>query len=710
MKKLSIILALSLASFGAENSSGGGALNANQTQRLEASEVSANRQEAFETPLKENSKAITQVSREDLLESGGTGSIQSMLEKAPGLLFVRQGSINGQISVRGMSSQLSRSIIALDSVRITGRNTLELNLFDPNSIDSIEIIRGAASSLYGSNAINGVINFKSRRYTGDISKPFSLDTKLRALEFSSVNKGTAGRIEVLGGGDGFDTLIGLHGRYGESFRTPWGVAEGSNFKAFGFDFNAGYTTSNDTRFYTQGRFQRSKDDDAGGQFAGAGSELGFVRKRDPFTEHYLRLGVESYNIAFADKLDYFVYWRRYHTDLYTLNPIANTYTNQKVYNNNFFGSRLAFTSAFEAHTLAYGLESLSAISPTQGSARNVYTNLQTTTGRKYQQHTFSAFIKDDYKLNDSFILQASLRDDFIITKIGKKNAQSENAATSRALDDLGTMSNNALTGSLGLVYFITEPFSLVANLSHNFKSPQAAYFSSATIPATINNNTPATSILLPNPNLKNETAQSYEIGARFEDENNFASLNFYQTNYKDMISTAIFTDRASEYPNGYRAYTNIGKAVIRGVELQGEHKFMNFTYAYNTTYTYAQDKTNNKPLSQIAPLYGRASLAYDFAWGYVKFQERAFKGKTRIDRSVERKSKSYVLSDLYLSLNLGYFNKEAKDMHLTFGVENIFDKAARSPVAVEAVAYPKSKTNPLLEPGRNFFVKYGYNY
>ena len=49
-------------------------------------------------------------------------------------------------------------------------------------------------------------------------------------------------------------------------------------------------------------------------------------------------------------------------------------------------------------------------------------------------------------------------------------------------------------------------------------------------------------------------------------------------------------------------------------------------------------------------------------------------------------------------------------MHLTFGVENIFDKAARSPVAVEAVAYPKSKTNPLLEPGRNFFVKYGYNY
>lgn len=699
-------------------------MSSNEAQRLEAVSISADRAQAFEIPVKENSKAITQVSREDLLESGGTGSVQSMLEKSPGVLFVRQGSINGQISVRGMSSQLSRSIIAVDGVRVTGRNTLELNLIDPNSIDSIEIIRGAASSLYGSHAINGVINFKTRRYTGDISKPFSLDTRLRALEFSSVNKGTAGRIEVLGGGDGFDTLIGLHGRTGESFRTPWGVAEGSNFKAFGFDFNAGYTTSNDMRFYTQGRFQRSEDGDAGGQFAGAGSELGFVRKRDPNIESYLKLGVEAYDIGFADKLDYFVYWRRYNTDLYTLNPIAGSYTNQKVYNNNFFGSRLAFQSAFEAHTLAYGLESLSAVSPTQGSARNVYTNIERTTGRKYQQHTLSAFVKDDYKINDSLILQASLRDDFIITKIGKKNAQNESAATSRALDDMGQTSNNALTGSLGFVYFITEPLSVVANVSHNFKSPEASYYSSASIPANVNAGTSANNIVLPNPNLKNETAQSYELGLRFEDESNFATLNFYQTNYKDMLATAIFRDRPAEYVNGYTSYTNIGKAVIRGIELYGEHKFMGFTYAYNATYTYGQNKSANKPLNQIAPLYGRASLAYDFDWGYVKFQERAFKGKTRIDRSVERKSKSYAMSDIYLSLNLGYFNKEAKNMHLTFGVENIFDKAARSPVAVETLSasrtrpdgtietiyFPKSKTNPLLEPGRNFFVKYGYNY
>ncbi|TQR33699.1 TonB-dependent receptor [Campylobacter sp. MIT 99-7217] len=695
MRKLSFIALLSLCAFGANE-------DINSTKRLEASFISADRSKAFETPLKENSKSISVIKSEELLQSGGTGAMQSALEKAPSIVFVRQGSINGQISVRGMSSQLSRSIIALDGVRITGRNTLELNLIDPNSIDSVEIIRGSASSLYGSHAINGVVNFKSRRYTGDINKPFSLDTRIRALEFSSVNKGSAGRLEILGGGDGFDALFGLHGRTGESFRTPLGPAKGSDFHSYGFDFNLGYTNDNDIRFYSQGRFQRSVDGDAGGQFAGAGSDFGFERRRDPNIESYLRLGLEAYDLGFVDKLDYFVYYRRYNTDLFTRN--ASTYTNNQVYNNNFFGARLALQNIFETNTLSYGLESLSAISPTQAKAKNLYTQRETIAGRKSQQHTLSAFVKDDLKLSESFFINASLRDDFIITKIGKKNAQNETPARSKALDELGTISNNALTGSLGFVYFIAEPISLVANISQNFKSPEAAHYSTSSTTAT-------GKVLLPNPNLKNETARSYEAGIRFEDEYNFSSLNFYQTDYKDMLITPSETLNDPQYPNGWNySYINIGKAMIRGVELQGEHKFMGFTYAYNATYTYAQDKTNDKPLSQIAPLYGRLSLAYDMPWGYVKFQERAYKGKTRVDRAVERKSKSYALSDLYLGLNLGFFNKEAKNMQLIFGVENIFDKLARNPVTQEDIKFAKSKTNPLLEPGRNFFIKYGYNY
>ena len=50
-------------------------------------------------------------------------------------------------------------------------------------------------------------------------------------------------------------------------------------------------------------------------------------------------------------------------------------------------------------------------------------------------------------------------------------------------------------------------------------------------------------------------------------------------------------------------------------------------------------------------------------------------------------------------------------MELTLGVENIFNKRGVNPAAIEDITVPKSKiTNPLIEPGTNFFVKYGYRY
>ena len=106
-------------------------------------------------------RSVSIVTNQDILTSGGSGGVQSLLNNVPGITYSRSGGIGGQLTVRGMNSNNSRSIIAVDGVKVTGRSTLELNMIDPNSLDGIEVIRGAASSLYGSNAINGVINFKS---------------------------------------------------------------------------------------------------------------------------------------------------------------------------------------------------------------------------------------------------------------------------------------------------------------------------------------------------------------------------------------------------------------------------------------------------------------------------------------------------------------------------------------------------------------------
>nr|WP_282432234.1 TonB-dependent receptor [Campylobacter troglodytis] len=654
----------------------------------------------------------------DLLRYGGTGGIQSVMEKSPGIIFVRSGSTNGQVNIRGRSTQRSYSLTTLDGVPVLGRNTLMFNIMDPNAFDSIEIIRGAASSMYGSDAINGVINLVSRRYRGDISKDFSLDTKIRALEYATVNNMIGGRLEVLGGGDGFDVLFGLNGRTGGNFQTPEGEAKNSEFKSYGFDFNIGYTNSADTRFYTQGRYARAVDSGAGGQFANGGADYGSIRRRYPIYETYIKLGVELYDLPFAEKLDAFAYYRGYETELFTgfytrdgRGGLTNTYnlTNQHVRGTKYAGLKLAFSSLVSSHSLDYGIETLSSLNtkviPPTRFATTGWT-ITPLTGRKSQQHTFSAYIKDDFALSNSFTLTAALRNATILTNIGPKLAGSAESATQTSrLDEKRNDVKNAFTGNIGANFHFNEFFSLYGDISHNFKTASVSGIFAANGAAADANP------ILNNPDLKYETAQSYELGIRLDSQDHFFSLSAYQTNHQDMISLVQFYDDPTNYSNGYQKYANIGKTYIRGVELAGEHKFYGFTYAYNATHTYGHDQTNNRPLREIPPLFGRISLQYDLPFGYIKVQERAYQGRTRIDPTNERKTKSYAMSDAYLGLDLGYFNKEARDMELTLGVENIFNKRGVNPAAIEDITVPKSKiTNPLIEPGTNFFIKYGYKY
>ena len=69
--------------------------------------------------------------------------------------------------------------------------------------------------------MNGVINFRSRtsRYNFG-GETFKATDRIRALEYGSMNNLFAGRAEVLGGGAGWDMLIGLSGRIADDYKTP----------------------------------------------------------------------------------------------------------------------------------------------------------------------------------------------------------------------------------------------------------------------------------------------------------------------------------------------------------------------------------------------------------------------------------------------------------------------------------------------------------
>lgn len=640
-------------------------------------------------------KQISLIDKKDMQTSGTSGGVQKFLEKAPGILYSRSGGVGGQISFRGQNSNNSRSIIAIDGVRVTGRSTLELNMIDPNSLEAIEVIRGGASSMYGSNSMNGVVNFRTRKFKGDTSRKFDLDAKIRSLEYNSVNNGFGIRSELVGGGDGWDVLFGIHSRFGDDFKTPKGRAKNSKFRSIGADINIGYNFD-DMRIYTQAKAQKVNTFNAGGIHSKPGSSFGALRQEDPMYEYYIRAGVEAYNISFADKMDAYAYWRRYDTDLWIdRRSIGASYIHNKVYNTNQAGANLSFDSHLLKHDLHYGISYLGSFWPTQMTQVNLVKNTNTRGSRDTYLSEFAAFINDNWALNETLSINAALRYDYMLMRFGgkKTSAELKNPELSKIFDANNNKTTSAFSGNLGLNQALNDNLSLTLNVSRNFKNPgTTGLFIS-------NQDTEA-----PNYSLKPETAITYEIGARYSDESNFASLVFYRTDYNDMIANVANAIGVKSQ------YQNIGKARIQGVEWQNSSKFGKFGFDLSAAYTHGEDRIKHKPLAYIAPFYAISSLSYDMPFANAKWTQRTYVGKNRIDETSERKSSSYSMSDISLMLKLGHFNSEFKDMYLTLGVENLFDKKGTNPVTHENINFNRALSNPLLEPGRNIYAKFTYDY
>lgn len=689
--------------------------SAERNVKLEKSVVKA-QASMSELPIELQSKQISVVEKKDLLQKSN-GNIQSVLESVPGILYSRSGGINGQITFRGQNSNSTRSIVMIDGVRYSGRNTLELNTLDPYAFESIEIIRGPASSLWGSDAMNGVVNFRSRTSSYNTqSDTFAATARIRALEYGSVNNLFGGRAEVLGGGGGWDMLIGVSSKTAQDYTTPIKEngsykAKNSSFNYLGVDFNIGYTKDS-TRYYTQGRYTRVESHRAGGLGAAPGSSYGILMSENPISEYYLRVGMKKSQLSFAESMESYLYYRHWDTDIWNNRTAFNRVNiHQQVYNNNYFGGRLVFNSRINKHYLTYGAEFENSYSPTQVRQNNLVANVSNTTNRPSSNTDIALFIKDDFSATPSWYLSASLRGDYVLTTISKTKSSIEqsgntqaNIENSRLLDENSVIHSGAITGSLGSVYFLNDYISDVINVSHNFKNPSAGERMQGTPSGS-------STLTIANPLIKPEYSQTAEFGFRFQSDNHYASLIGFFTHYTDMLALSSYQNATVATNNLYR-YENIGKAMITGVEIEGKHSFFDDTLilSYVGSYNYGENLTDNKPIAYLAPLYGQVSLSLQFNKWYVNLTQRGYGAKTRIDPKEERVTQAYTMTDLYLGLKLGGFSTKLQDMELLIGANNLFNQVGRNPVTVQSINHQIALTNPLVEPGRNIFVKYIWNY
>lgn len=231
---------------------------------------------------------------------------------------------------------------------------------------------------------------------------------------------------------------------------------------------------------------------------------------------------------------------------------------------------------------------------------------------------FGIYATDAYNISDQWVLNAGLRFQYISLHSTFVNKEFFDFPY-----DEVDQSNTPVSGSLGIIWNGEKNLRVSLLGSTGFRAPNvddlAKVFESA--PGTL---------IVPNPDLKPEKTYNADLSISkiFGNKVKIEAVGFY-TLFRDAIVTDYFTyngEDSIEYDgemSAVMANQNKGKAFLYGVN---GNLFVDFTdhlsLTSTITYTYGRivNDTGNAPLDHIPPVIGKTSIIYN----YEKFRAEAF--------------------------------------------------------------------------------------
>ncbi|WP_286975174.1 TonB-dependent receptor [Pseudomonas sp.] len=146
-------------------------------------------------PVAKATAATSVFERKDI-ERLQVRSVAELLERVPGVNFSHTGGAGSQTGLFLRGTSTAQTLILVDGQRIASASsgTSSLEFLSPDQIERIEVVRGARSALYGSDAIGGVIQIFTRKGDGQGLKP--------TMRFGIGSDSTYERSLGLSGGDG----------------------------------------------------------------------------------------------------------------------------------------------------------------------------------------------------------------------------------------------------------------------------------------------------------------------------------------------------------------------------------------------------------------------------------------------------------------------------------------------------------------------------
>lgn len=476
-------------------------------------------------PLSDVVGDVTVIGPEQIQASPGE-SLAQIIGQAPGVQFTTTGGPQAATSLFLRGTNADQTLVLIDGIRaselLSGGSRLEA--IDPATVERIEILRGSASSLYGSDAIGGVVNIITKK--GDQERPLSA--------WANLGYGT------------YDTAKSSMGLSGSSAGWDYSLSA-STARSRGFDamrpaFANGKTTETWGHYPDRDGYYRS----------GWSGTLGYQWSAN----HHLGLTAYSgYLHADSDgSQDDFPYG---------IESNVRNLVRQQVYG---VTSTDQITRSWES-VLKFGWsqDSLDYRRPTDGSFNHSslkrdwswQNNLTLAPAQK-----LSLLLERlEERVNSDFSYDRSNRDTnsaAIIYKGAKNRLRWQASLRNDNYTDYG----NETTGSLGLDLDITDRWSAGAAANTGFHAPTFA---------DLYQDTPATAFYVGNPDLKPEKSKNVELHVKYESESALLKLTAYQNEIRNLIVNV------SDPVTWLTSPENLDRATIRGLTLTGEYRLQSTT-------------------------------------------------------------------------------------------------------------------------------------
>lgn len=475
-----------------------------------------------------------QIVTKEAISTSNSIRLSDILNEQTGLITIPDFGGGEGIQLQGLDAQYT--LILVDGVPLIGRSagTLDITRLTVGNIKQIEIVKGASSSLYGSDALGGVINI----ITDLPHKGVNIDLNYRLGTFNTndFNSNINFKKQKLG----ISAFVNRYSSNGYDLNTSDAINTVEPFYNYTFNAKVTYDFTKQTNLFISGRYYTQNQDYVASDILKGESVI------DEWNSH-LKLS-HKYNKKWSSYFE--LYSSRYKAKEFLNNPDASIYS-QSFYNQFLIRPEIRATYALnDKNTFIGGL------------------------GFNHETLERADFIVNPIFNSPYAYLQydANLTDKINIIVGGRFDNHNKY--------------KSQFSPKAGIRYALSDKVAVKTSVGYGFKAPDFRQlyfdFTNATVGYTVLGfNAVVTAIpkleeqgeianvLVPlsdfDDELQAENSTSFNLGIDYKPTNSLSTqVNFFRNNINDLIDTRVIANKS----NGQNvfSYYNVNKVYTQGLE------------------------------------------------------------------------------------------------------------------------------------------------